>query len=324
MDLKKSGIGKTIALLSVIAVIIFAFFAVLTKFYTPAEPFVDIDFATTAPERENTAQNPSDELRFAVATMWSVESTFTMYQRLIDRICTDVGLQDSFVLRSSYGSLRKAIENGEVDAAFVCTGPYIYALPSGKIKLLVEPLFVDDHQYHSVIIAPSGSNIESIKDLEGTVLGLSDPESFTGCMVPYVMFTESGYDIDTYFEKVIFTGSHDRTIHAVERGIVSAAAVHSVVLESAKREDPALMDRIKVIWTSETFGPPPIIIAAEMEDSLADSLREAFINMHNDEDGRMILSSIGIERFLPADEKNYDTAIELYERYKKLGGSNWP
>ena len=323
-DEKNSGVVKAFAAAAVIIVFIIALFAIILNYYNPAEPYIDIDFYTSSSEPVNIVNNHTDELRFAVATMWSVKSTFTKYQLLVDRICNDVERKKSFILRPSYSSLRNSIEHGEVDVAFVCTGPYVYALPSGKIKLLARPEFVNGHKYHSVIIAPKGSSIISIKDLHGTVLGFSDPESFSGCMVPYVMFNESGYDIDTFFDKIIFTGSHDHSIHAVERGIVSAAAVHSVVLESAKREDPSLMDRIKIIWSSETFGPPPIIVSSDLDENLTELLRESFFNMDKDENGREILSAIGIERFLPADENDYDTAIDIYERYKTLGGNNWP
>ncbi len=288
------------------------------------EPYVNLVTQEQNTVIESSADRDLSSLRFAVATMWSVESTFSMYRRLVQRIGKDVGRKDSFILRPTYRALRKAIEQRDVDVAFVCTGPYVYALPSGRIKLLVQPEFVNGHLYHSVILVPAGSSVNSLEDLRGAVLGFSDPESFTGCMVPYLMMVERGLNPKTFFKKIIFTGSHDRTIHAVDRGIVSAAAVHSVVLESAKREDPSLMERLKVIWSSETFGPPPVIISNELDENFENSLREAFLKLGKDENGREILSAIGIDQFVPAREEDYQSAIEIYKRYKNLGEDNWP
>ena len=98
----------------------------------------------------------------------------------------------------------------------------------------------------------------------------------------------------------------------------------SVVLESAKREDPLLMERLKVIWSSETFAPPPVIISNELDINLENSLREAFLKLDEDEKGREILSAIGIERFVPAREEDYQSAVELFKRYENLGEDNWP
>ncbi len=259
-------------------------------------------------------------LRFAVATMWSVESTFSLYRRLSERIAGDMGLKHSLVLRPSYGALRQAMENDEIDVAFICTGPYVYSLPGESIQLLVEPEFVNRERYRSVILVSSGSGIRSIKDLAGESIAFSDSESFSGRLLPYVMLKEQNIDPDVFFENVIFTGSHDRSISSVDRGIVRAAAVHSIVWEAAKREDPVLRERLKEIWSSDTYGPPPVIVSAKASEAFSDSLKNVFLNLHKDKEGRAILSSIGVARFVPAREENYTSAIRLFQRYERLRG----
>ena len=313
-------IALSVFLIGVCLTLIF----VIMKVLKVQEPFVDFSNSKQNSMIKSNSTTRSTSLRFAVATMWSVKSTFSMYRRLVQRIGRDVGLEESFILRSSYRALRRALEQGEVDIAVVCTGPYVYALPSGQIELLVQPVFKDGHQYHSVLIVPHEISNSSVEDLRGTVMGFSDPESFTGCIVPYLMLTEQGLNPKTFFQEIIFTGSHDHTIHAVDRGIVNVAAVHSIVWESAKREDPSLLERLKVIWESETFGPPPVIVLKDLDENLKNSLQNAFLMLDKDEEGRQILSAIGIERFIPAREDDYQTAVELYKRYEQLGDTNWP
>ncbi|MHB9029469.1 MAG: phosphate/phosphite/phosphonate ABC transporter substrate-binding protein [Candidatus Latescibacterota bacterium] len=259
-------------------------------------------------------------LRFAVATMWSLESTFSQYRQLSERIAGDLGLKNSLILRPSYKALRRAMENGEVDVAFVCTGPYVYTLPGKHMRLLAKPEFINGTTYRSVILALSGSGIRSVQDLHGTIIGFSDSESFSGYILPYVMLKERGLDPDAYFKKVVFTGSHDRSIIAVDRGIVQAAAVHSIVWETAKRDNPALREKLKEIWYSDTYGPPPVIVSAGMSGSFSDSLKKAFLNFHKDREGRAILSAVGIERFIPAREEDYFSAIRLFQRFEKVRG----
>lgn len=282
------------------------------------EPYVDLSVRT--PEiipPDESGQNVS-VLRFAVATMWSVESTFTMYRQLSERIAKDVGLQESLIIRSTYKALRQAIENNEIYIAFVCTGPYVSLLSRGHIKLLVTPEFVNGELYHSVIIVPSDSPINSVMDLKGKTLGCSDPESFTGYIIPFVMLKEQGINPDKFFKNIVFTGSHDRSIYAVDRGIVDAAAVHSIVWESAKRDDPSLKIRLKEIWQSDMYGPPPVIVSSNLKNTFTDSLKNAFLNLNKDPEGKKILAAIGIERFVPAKENEYISAVRLYKRYEKM------
>ena len=155
-------------------------------------------------------------------------------------------------------------------------------------------------------------------------MAFTDPESNTGCLVPSGMLVDNGYDPKSYFGKVVFTGNHDRSILAVALGVVDGAAVDSLVWESNLREDPTLERRVRVIWQSERFGPPPIVVPSGLEESLENALREAFLALDKDEEGREILSAIGIKRFVPARQEDYRTVVELFERLQERGGITWP
>jgi len=227
-------------------------------------------------------------------------------------------------MRPSYADVRRELEQGKVDVAFVCTGTYIHSMRGKRIKLLVQPEFENGLQYRSLFIVPARSGFRTIEDLRGTVMACTDPESNTGCLVPCATLADRGHNPKSFFRKVVFTGSHDRSILAVALAVVDGAAVDSLVWESNIREDPSLTRRVRVIWESEPFGPPPIVVPEGLEESLESSLREAFLSLDEDEEGREILSSIGIKRFVLAQPECYETAVNLYRRLKERGGSLWP
>jgi phosphonate transport system substrate-binding protein len=254
-------------------------------------------------------------LRFAVATMVSAEATFTTYRSLVQRICRDVGRQEVFVLRPSYADVRRELEQGRIDVAFVCTGTYVHALPQGRIRLLVKPEFEDGLQYRCLFIVPARSRRDTLEDLRGAVMAFTDPESNTGCLVPQALLVERGCDPKSFFGKTVFTGSHDRSIRSVALGVVDVAAVDSLVWESNVHRDASLARRARVIWRSEAFGPPPIVVPVDLDLELARSLQQAFLALDQDEEGREILSSIGIKRFVKAHDEDYASAIALYSRY---------
>ncbi|MHC4503570.1 MAG: substrate-binding domain-containing protein [Planctomycetota bacterium] len=278
------------------------------------EPTVDLARRNgrVMPAPDATAHENS--LRFAVATMVSAETTFTTYRSLVQRICRDVGRQEAFVLRPSYADVRRELEQGTIDVGFVCTGTYVHALPQGRIKLLAKPEFEDGLAYRCLLIVPAGSSRDSLKELRGAVMAFTDPESNTGCLVPQALLLERGYDPETFFSKTVFTKSHDRSIRSVALGVVDVAAVDSLVWKSNIEQDESLARRARVIWRSEAFGPPPIVVPAGIEPRLERSLRQAFLTLDQDEEGRAILSSIGIKRFVKANHDDYASAIALYSR----------
>ena len=289
------------------------------------EPFAELSYRQ--PGTGGSADRPAedkDRLRFAVATMVSAEATFSTYRRLVQRICRDVGRKEAFIVRPSYATVREALEQGTVDVAFVCTGTYVHSLRKKRIRLLVQPEFEGSLQYRCLVIVPSKSGLEAFDDLRGTVMAFTDPESNTGCLVPTATLLGRGDDPRSFFKKIVFTGSHDRSILAVALSVVDAAAIDALVWESTLREDPSLAGRVRIVWRSEVFGPPPIVVPASIDPALADSLQEALLALDKDEAGRDILSAIGIKRFIVPQPECYQSAVELYERVRERGDLSWP
>ena len=277
-----------------------------------------VDLHTQVPAVQTPTTGPNEEsLRFAVASMVSAEQTFSMYQRLVKRIGRDAGREDVFVLRPSYSDVRQSLEKSQVDVAFVCTGTYTHTLANQTIKLLAQPVFEKGQQYRCLVIVPAQSPAQSIADLEKKIMAFTDPESNTGCLVPSHLFNQLGYDRDTFFQKIIYTGSHDRSIVAVDRKIADVACIDSLIWYSKLRSEPEFKDRIRVIWQSEAFGPPPIVVPATIDPVLEQKLQTAFLNLHQDEEGRAILSGIGIAHFIRPNPEDYLSAIALYRELKQ-------
>jgi phosphonate transport system substrate-binding protein len=295
-----------------------------TRLLESRTTFVDFSPQEQPAEPPLGSAEESERLRFAVATMVSAETTFSTYQRLVKRIGRDVGRRGTFVLYRSYADVRRDLEEGKLHVAFVCTGTYVHGHAGGRIELLVQPEFEKGLDYRSLFIVPAASPHEAIEDLRGTIVAFTDPESNTGCLVPSATLLNRGLSPKTFFKKVVFTGSHDRSISAVALGVVDSAAVDSLVWFSTIREDPSLADKVRIIWQSEPYGPPPIVVPRGLDEGLKNALLQAFLNLDKDEEGREILSSIGIKRFVPARHEDYQTVTELYERFQSKGGVVWP
>ena len=297
-------VGMSLIFLMAALVILWA----ILRWTSPRGPMIDMS------RRVMQSETPADEnrLRFAIATMVSPQATFVSYRRMVELIGHKVGLKGGIVLRPTYGQVRESLEKESVDVAFVCTGTYVHGRDSGRIELLAQPEFKAGLSYRCVLIVPEGTPVLEWGDLKGKTMAFTDPESNTGCLVPRAVLIAQGYNPAEFFGKVIFTGSHDRSILAVANGLVDAAAVDSLVLYPMTEKDPSLSEKVRVVWTSEAFGPPAIVVPTNLDGGLKSALRQALLSLHKTNEGSEVLASMGIERFRPPREADYDSAYALF------------
>ena len=254
----------------------------------------------------------NNKFRFAIASMVSAEETWVTYKKLIDYVASHIGNEASMLLRPSYSDVRILLEEEKVDIALVCTGTYITCLQAATIELIAVPEFKDDLKYRCLFVVNKNLPINSIKDLQGRSFAFTDPESNTGCIVPTWVVSKQGHDPKAYFSKIIYTRSHDRSLHAVAKGLVDGAGVDSLIFYSFVDTHPETKDSLRVIWESEPFGPPPIVVPAGLSENTKEQLREIFLSMSQDVQGREILDGIGIERFRTPQPDEYNSAHEIW------------
>ena len=66
------------------------------------------------------------------------------------------------------------------------------------------------------------------------------------------------------------------------------------------------------------------MVPVGLDTDLRDALREAFLTLDEDDEGREILSALGINQFVPPRPESYRTALKLYEQLQRHGNVSWP
>ena len=253
------------------------------------------------------------QFRFAIASMISAEETWVTYKKLIDYVASHIGDEASMVLRPSYSDVRILLEEKKVDIALVCTGTYIICSRAATIELIAVPEFKNDLKYRCLFVVNKKSTINDIADLQDRSFAFTDPESNTGCIVPSWLVRKQGKEPKAYFSRIIYTGSHDRSLHAVAKGLVDGAGVDSLVFYSFIETHPEMKEFLRVIWESEPFGPPPVVVPTGLSENMKEQLRKIFLAMSQDVQGREILDGIGIERFRAPQPNEYSSAYDIWD-----------
>ncbi|UKL12919.1 substrate-binding domain-containing protein [Dissulfurimicrobium hydrothermale] len=257
---------------------------------------IRLDKLSALPEKNSTGG--PQPLRVAVAAIISPEGTVESYKPLLKYLGKVTERPVKLIQRRTYWEVNELIAKGRVDLAFVCTGAYIQQGSDKKMSLLVTPQIKGKVTYRAVIIVPSASKARTFMDLKGSVFAFTDPLSNTGYLYPAYLIKKACYKPEDFFKRTFFTYSHDRSIQAVAQGLADGASVDEIVYENAINKDPGIAKKIRIILTSQEFGMPPVVVPREQNPTETKRLKDIFLRMHKNRDGKTALFALGIEKFV--------------------------
>jgi phosphonate transport system substrate-binding protein len=250
-------------------------------------------------------------LRIAVGGMVTPEVGFGYYRQFLDYIGMKLGMHVEFVDRENYAEINDLVKTDDVDLAFVCGGPYVEGHDEFGMELLAAPQAYGERVYYSYIIVLKDGPIKSFEDLRRKTFAFTDPLSNSGTLVPTYLLARMHESPETYFKKVIFTQSHDKSIQAVAQRIIDGAAVDSLIWEYLNRTNPVFTSKTKIIKKSPPYGIPPVVVRRDLKSELKEKLRRIFLTAHQDVQGREILEGMMIDRFTPIDDSAYDSIRQM-------------
>ncbi len=253
----------------------------------------------------------ANHLRIAVGGMITPKEGFGYYKQFLDYIGEKLGRGVDLVDRENYAEINALVRSGKVDVAFVCGGPYVDGHAAFGMELLAAPQAYSTTVYYSYIIVPVDSPIKSFLDLQGRSFAFTDPLSNSGTLVPTYMLAKAGHSPRRFFSKVVYMGSHDKSIKAVAEKLVDGAAVDSLIWEYDNLKGPEFTAKTKIIERSPPYGIPPVVVRPGMDPLLKARIRDVFLNAHKDAQGREILKNMMIDRFVLLDDHAYDTIREM-------------
>jgi phosphonate transport system substrate-binding protein len=234
-------------------------------------------------------------------------------QGLLDELQKSMNMEIKPFVATDYNGVIEALRSRRLDIALL--GPFSYVLATTVADVEAFALLETQRQgatYRSVIIARKDHGIHSLKDLSGKTFAFVDPGSTSGFLFPKAGLIKAGYDPNTYFSRVIFSGGHDASAIAVQNGKVDAAAVADALLETAYSRGMLKEDDVAVIWTSEPIPGAPMVYRRDLPEKLKAKIREAFGQIRDLPWG----PKSTIKQWLPAKDADYDV---IRETAKLLG-----
>ncbi len=268
---------------------------------------VKVNLSPSAPTAAAPAETPVKPLRIGMGGIITPKEGYRYYQQLQGYLSQQLGQPVQLVDRSNYEELNRLLQSGGIDAAFVCAGPYVEGKQQFDMQLIAMPLVNGKSVYHAYIIVHKDSPIQKLNQLEGKSFAFTDPKSNSGKLVPTYMLAQLKTTPERFFSRRIFTYGHDNSIKAVAERHVDGASVDSLIWDYTARKYPHLTANTRVIATSEPYGIPPVVVRPGIDPALKQRLQQALLTVHQNPEGKAILDGMLIDRFVPGDDRNYDS-----------------
>ncbi|MDQ1239013.1 MAG: hypothetical protein QG577_1198 [Thermodesulfobacteriota bacterium] len=270
---------------------------------------IRVDFLKTVqverPSEINAASQ--EELRIAIGAMVSPKETLSSYQDLLNYLALKLGKRLILVQRKTYGQINEMLGQGDVDLAFLCSGPYVAGKDKYGFELLAAPEVNGSHFYNAYLIVNRNSGLERLEDLKGRTFALTDPDSNTGYLAPAGWLKKLGTTPEEFFGSTVYTYSHDNSILAVSKGLVEGASVDGLIWDFYSKSNSEMTGKTRVIHKSEDFGIPPVVAGKHVSGDTKLAVKRALFQMREDPEGAAILDTLMIDRFVEANDSWYDS-----------------
>lgn len=271
-----------------------------------------IDFQKTHTTDNSSLGNDmkkSNVLRIGMVSRMGLEKDTFDYTPVCKMLEQELGLRFEIRWYKTSSELNEQLPFNSADVIITPASSLLWGMGQSNFETLAagDPL----KAARSVVIVPSQSDIQDIKDLYNENFAIVDPISNSeGLYFAYLMKTLK-QNTDVFFRSYFNTYNNRNAIQLVAANKVAGAAVENIALEQLEKEDASLQNKIRVIYTGpQTKG---LIVAAKknMDPSLKAKVKTALLSMNENQDRAKQLNMINLKGFKPVNESAYKEISEV-------------
>ncbi|MGJ5197213.1 phosphonate ABC transporter substrate-binding protein [Bradyrhizobium sp. HKCCYLRH1030] len=283
-------------------------------------------FTASASAEDWKAKYP--ELTFAVVPAENASGVTERWTPFVNYLSKELGVKVTLRIANDYAAVIEGQRAGNIHIASYGSASFARARLTGvKTDAFANDINSDGSTgYYSVFFVKASSPYRKVEDLKGKNLGLVDPNSTSGNNVPRFELNKMGVtDAETYFGKVVFTGSHENAVLALSQGTVDIAAnqwtsdndstlAQMLTKGMLKNADgsPMKKDDFRIIHKSAPIINGPYAYNTDLPDDLKSAIAKAFFDAPIKDKVAFDRLSDGQKKgFHPATTKDWDGTIDL-------------
>ncbi len=247
------------------------------------------------------------ELLIGIEPEHNIFDQMERYRHLADYLSNQLGVEIKLTIMSRYGEVIKRFKSLRLDGAFL--SPYTATMGIKELNLepLVNPVTLNgESTTQGYIFVRKDSNIHSLENMKGGTIAFVDPSTLEGYLFPLVFLKQHGVsNINTFFSRYYFTGSHASTIYAVLDGRADIGAAKSTVYNRLVKSDPSIGQELDIMAESLKVPEFTLCIRSEIDQDLRKSLAELLLHMNETPEAQKVLKQFGAQRFIKSNKDDF-------------------
>ena len=251
------------------------------------------------------------ELLIGIEPEHNIFDQVERYRHLADYLSNQLGVEIKLTIMSRYGEVIKRFKSLRLDGAFLSPYTATMAIKELHLEPLVNPVNLNgESTTQGYIFVRKDSNIRSMADMKGGAIAFVDPSTLEGYLFPLVFLKQHGVNnINGFFNRTYFTGSHASTIYAVLDGRADIGAAKSTVYKRLVKNDPSIGEELGILAESVKVPEFTLCIRSEIDQDLRERLSDILLHMKETPEGRKVLQQFEAQAFIKSSKDDF-TIIE--------------
>jgi len=202
----------------------------------------------------------------------------------------------------SYTATIEDLRNHKLDLVYFGALTYVLAKNVINITPIVRGVVNGSTQNQAFIIANKDSGIHRLSELPGHSFAFGDVASTSGHLIPHQALLAEGINPHRDFDRLIYTGAHDKTALAVQKLEVDAGAMNARLFSIMIANGQLDKGKILVIWKSQSFADYPWAIRSDLDQKIIEAIQAAFLNLHDKD----MLDTLGVDEFQSSSDADFE------------------
>lgn len=228
--------------------------------------------------------------------------TAKTWQPILDEIYQLSGVKLELKASPNIPKFEKQVYDGEFDFAYM--NPYHAIIANKKQGYL--PLLRDkDHRLIGIIVVKKDSPILSVSELNGKTVAFPSPNALGAALLPRAEFDRK-FNIKV---NELYVKSHSSVYLNV---LLGKTAAGGGVQKTLSQQPENIRDNLRILYKTSAVPTHPLTAHPDVDTSVRDKVRAAFLKLGNNEKGKSLLNTIPMKKIGSA-------SIEDYQPLKEMG-----
>ena len=263
---------------------------------------------------------PDGKVRFGIEPYEDPAKLKPAYEVLAKALETELDCPVELTVVEDYSAEVLAMQNGKLDIAQFGPLGLVFASDRAGAEPIVS--FGDSKgeltTYKGGIWVKKDSPIQSLEDLKGKSLALSEPGSTSGDALPRFALADEAKLDPKKDVKLEYAGGHPEALLALTNDKVDAAEINTQQLATSKSEGVFDESKFRRVWESEPIPNDPITVAKDLDPAFKAKVKEALLGLST-EDVAKVGAFLDVDPPGPLVEVTKETYQPLFDLAETLG-----